>query len=128
MVDVSPEQVLACLRDFPKASAPGPSGWRAQHILELVTGLASTVCAETLQALAPFVGLALSGCLEHSFANSMTSAPLFPLRKANEGIHPITVGETLRRLIAKAAVAKWQGLAIRKLLPLQVGGMGLRCS
>ncbi len=42
MVDVSLEQVLACLWEFPKASAPGASEWRAQHILELVTGPAST--------------------------------------------------------------------------------------
>ncbi len=46
---------------------------------------------------------------------------ILPLRKANGGIHPIAVGETLRRLIAKVAVAELQGLAIRKLLPLQVG-------
>ncbi len=53
MVDISPEQVLACLWDFPKASALGPSGWRAQYILELVTGLVSTVCAEALQLQQP---------------------------------------------------------------------------
>ncbi len=64
-------RVFAWLWDFPKASAPGPSGWRAQHTLKLVTGPASTVCAEARQALTTFVGLALSGRLDPYFANSL---------------------------------------------------------
>ncbi len=83
----SPEQMLAYLQNFSKASAPGPSGWRMQHILELATNPASTGCAEALQALATFVGLALSWFL----TNNLTSQ--FPLRKTNGGIHPIAVGE-----------------------------------
>ena len=75
---------------------------------------------ELLDALTRVVNRALSGDLPASLQRFLCGGRLVPLKKKDEGIRPLVVGECLRSLIAKLAVGH-ASEATEALHPLQVG-------
>ena len=85
---------------FPRASAPGPSGLRPSHLQDSVRRRGRGLLL--ISALATLTQLWVRGALPPDHAVFLCGANLTPLRKADDGVRPVAVGETLRRLVGKA--------------------------
>ena len=87
---------LEAIKKSPRGSAPGPSGWRYEHVrLLLGNSLTSDLLFEVCCLIA-------KGQIPPSMVPLITSSRLIALPKGNGDVRPIAIGETLRRLSAKA--------------------------
>ncbi|KAJ0538826.1 putative reverse transcriptase domain-containing protein [Helianthus annuus] len=102
IVDV--DNVLGCIKSFPKGTSCGRDGLRAQHILDALCGEGSVITCGLLKAISEVVNLCLGGRCPRVLAEFVASAPLTPLLKPDNGIRPIAVGAIWRRLVSKAAM------------------------
>jgi len=84
-----------------------PSGLRTQHLLDCSTGLEALTLVTTVSA----------GRLQPRAAPYLCAARLIPLKKKDGGVHPIALGDTLRRLTAKWLLATPQGRSAPAALP-----------
>ena len=112
--------VLRAIRSFPSSSARGPDGFRPQHLVDLTSASAGQDGAALLGALTSFTNLVLAGDTPVPARKIFLGASLIALNK-DGGVRPITVGCTLRRLVAKTAslgVLEHMG---SMLAPLQLG-------
>ena len=91
--------LLLALRSAPRGSAPGPTGWRYEH-LRAIYGEASRI--EEAVPLAPFVRTMIEGKLPERCAKILSAARLHALSKPNGGVRPIAVGDVLRRWVTRA--------------------------
>lgn len=115
---VNSELVLEILKKFPRASSPGYSKLRAQHLLDAILGTTAPSAQDCLESLTRWICLALSGSFDRRIAPWLTGAPLTALYKKQDqqgGVRPIAVGETLRRLISRICCASVRFLAARHL-------------
>ena len=103
---------------FPKGSAAGPSGLRPQHLLDALSVQQFFDVPTNLQAL---VNKMLSGTVPDTVMPYLAGANLLAYRKPGGGVRPIAVGETLRRLVSKCAVASVKDEARGFFAPTQVG-------
>jgi len=111
----------AVVRSFPPGSAAGPSGLRPQHLLDCLNSADSDANTCLLEALLTLVTKVSAGRLQPRAAPYLCAARLIPLKKKDEGVRPIAVGDTLRRLTAKWLLATSQGRsASAALAPLQI--------
>ena len=79
-----------------------------------------------VQALATLTRAWVNGTLPLEHAPFFTGANLTPLRKKDNGVRPVAVGEVLRRLVGKALLATPEAKAqLAKLQPVQAG-VGVR--
>jgi len=112
---------------FPRGSAPGPSGLRAQHLQDAVRSFQGDVVCSNLTAL---VNVLASGSAPLQIQPFLAGASLVALPKRDGGVRPVAVGECLRRLVGKTLIRSLQGDARRALWPLQAGvgvPLGVEC-
>ena len=76
-------------------------------------------------ALTKFCNLLLSGGVPHSVAPYFYGARLHGAKKKDGSLRPIAVGEVLRRLAAKSAMASLREKIVGLLSPIQLG-VGVR--
>ena len=101
-VTFSEKQVERALRSFPKGTAAGGSGGRAQHWLDALDGTVGDGRKEMLKKMGKVCEILANGEAPSCIAPWLAGAPLFPLKKkGGGGIRPVAVGEVLRRLVAK---------------------------
>ncbi len=112
------KDVLAALRAFAKGSSPGPSGLRAQHLLDAVSGPHQ---AAALQMLTDVANLLAEGRAPQELAQHLAGASLVALTKDDADVRPIAVGEVLRRLTSKCLCAAVKEGAREIFEPVQVG-------
>ena len=114
------EAVLKGVADFPRGSAPGPSGLRPSCLFDLLKR--GPHVSKLAMELAALVALAAHGHLPADLAPLFGAASLIPLKKPDGGVRPIAIGETLRRLVGKTLMhlPKLTG-ELRALAPLQCG-------
>jgi len=84
------------LRTAARRSAPGPPGWRYEHIQILLSHFDGVV------ALTAVLQLLLDGNVPNQAASLLRRAALVPRLKPNGGARPLAVGETFRRLAARS--------------------------
>eukprot|EP00756_Hemistasia_phaeocysticola_P007272 Hpha_TRINITY_DN14185_c0_g1::TRINITY_DN14185_c0_g1_i1::g.11004::m.11004 len=110
--------VVEQLRRFPRGTAAGPSGLSVQHILD-VLGQAD---AETFAGrLAALVNILARGDAPRAVARHLAGAKLVALPKPSNGLRPVAVGETVRRLVARCLCAKARSRIAEELAPYQFG-------
>ena len=110
------------VRSFPPGSGSGPSGLSPAHLQEAVACGDDEASRRLLGALDAFVMVCEDGGLPEAAAQHLASANLIPLRKGDDGVRPVAVGECLRRLVGKRLMSEGTTLeAARSLLPLQTG-------
>jgi hypothetical protein len=118
------KKVSEAVLHFPRASAPGPSGLRPCHLPDALKRKEATM--GLVAALSMLTKMWCAGDIPADQARFLCSANLTPLRKADGGVRPVAVGQTLRRLVGKALLstgaAKEQ---IARLTPIQTG-IGVR--
>ncbi len=96
------EEVLKAVKAFPRGSAAGSSGLRPQHLQDaLVPGGAH----EAVRQLTALCVLLLKGRVCEGAQPWFCGAKLVALPKPVGSLRPVAVGETLRRLVGKAAFA-----------------------
>ena len=116
--ELEPETVVKALRSFPPGTSPGPTGLRAQHLLD-----AMPVGDENsfLQQLTAVVNLLAQGQGCATAAPSLAGAGLVAVPKPNGGVRPIAIGEIYRRLTGKCLLQQVRAEARSFLWPAQVG-------
>ena len=93
--------VLKAVRSFPKGTAEGASGFRAQHLVDAYADPSKQDRESVLVPMAEVCTLLAAGKAPANAAPWIASAPIFPLKKKQGGIRPIAVGEVFRRLVSK---------------------------
>eukprot|EP01031_Cornospumella_fuschlensis_P032056 gene32055-38761_t len=115
---------LECLRSFPRDTACGRSGLRVSHLLNFLAS-EDDDNHPGADALTSVLSAIASGQGPAGFAPFFASAPLVPLKKKDDSIRPIAVGEVLRRLLSKIAL---KDVISKETVPrylLQGGQMGV---
>ena len=111
-------ELLKAIRSFRPGSAGGVDGLLPQHIQDM---LQSSIPGTLDQSLTSFVNMVLSGGVPESVRPVFFGGKLHAIRKPNDGLRPIAIGLTLRRLVSKVA----NRMAVEKctpiLSPLQLG-------
>ena len=113
----------ATILKFPLGNAVGPSGLRPQHLQDVCRQDAGAA-ALLLEALDAWCLACLQGDLPAESTPYLCGAKLIPLRKpgAKMAVRPIAVGETLRRIVGKVAMAAPRTLeSMEALVPTQLG-------
>ena len=114
------ELVRDCILHFPRGSAPGPSGLRPSHLQDSLRRKGAGL--GLLKALARLTQLWVGGNLPQEHATAWCGATLVPLRKADGGVRPVAIGETLRRLVGKTLLSTPEARKqVAELQPIQVG-------
>ena len=117
----TPQEILRCAKKFPKGSAGGGSGLTPTHLLELLHAPGADGDNGLLKALAKSMDILAKGEGPPCLAQWLAGAPLTALRKEDDGVRPIAVGETVRRLISSLLLARHAEKAKEILTPLQIG-------
>lgn len=112
---------MAAIKSFPPGSAGGPDGLRPQHIKDLTSASAGDAGQRLLGRLTDFANLCLAGRVPAAIQPVFCGASLCALNKKGGGIRPIAVGNTLRRLVAKAACKAVMVKMAAKFMPVQLG-------
>ena len=88
------DAVLASLLSFPKDTAPGASLLTPQHLKDAVMCKSPVLSTRVLSVLTSVVNLLASGGATRDTAQFMAGGNLTPLRKPDNEVRPIAVGET----------------------------------
>ena len=101
--EVTPREVMACLRRFPPGSAAGPSGISPSVLLTLMSFPGSSLAS----VIAPVIHAIISGEVPPAYREVIYGAKLVPLLKKDKALRPIAAGETIRRVGAKILAARF---------------------
>ena len=101
---INRDAVLNSMLSFPKDTAPGASLLTPQHLKDAIMCKSPVLSARVLSVLTSVVNLLASGEATRDIARFMAGGGLTPLRKPDNEVRPIAVGETLRRLVGKCLV------------------------
>jgi hypothetical protein len=113
--------VMTAIKSFLPGSACGPDGLRPQHLKDLTSASAGEAGQRLLYRLTEFTNLCLSGRVPAVVQPVFCGATLCALNKKDGGIRPIAVGNTLRRMISKAACKAVTAKMAAYFIPVQIG-------
>eukprot|EP00666_Eupelagonemidae_sp_cell4sb_P018124 gene18124-biopygen33237 len=116
--DLDADIVRKAIRGFPRGTAPGPSGLRAQHLLD---ALKTAHGDEMLEQVTAMTNVLAQGRAPRELAPHLAGAALLALGTKDGGVRPIAVGECLRRLVAKCLCDVFRDDARAWLWPFQIG-------
>ncbi|XP_026384575.1 uncharacterized protein LOC113280132 [Papaver somniferum] len=123
----SKKLVLGRLKSFPKGTSRGRDGFRAQHLLDALSGDASVLSDELIASITDVVNLWLAGSCPSVLGDFVASAPITPLTKPGGGLRPIVVGTIWRRLVSKCA-ASLVGKEMRSYMGDFQFGFSVKCT
>lgn len=124
---VSPSEVKEAIFSFPRGSAPGPTGLRAQHLQDAIRSADGETAVTKVAALVSLLSRGLAPAAVQPF---LAGARLIALPKKDDKIRPVAVGECFRRLVAKCLCRSVREEARSRLWPLQSGvavPLGVEC-
>ena len=114
-------EVLKAAKKFPRGSAAGGSGLSPTNLMELLHSPSADNTNGLREVLAKGLSILADGRGPPSLSQWISGAPLTALRKEDNGVRPIAVGETLRRLTSSMLLTRNAELARKLLTPHQVG-------
>ena len=118
-ISVSSESLLMdCLKSFPKGSAPGLDGYRAEHLIDACS---TTQNVSLLTIITNFTSMILSGYVPLEVREWLGGGRLCALPKKDGGIRPICMGSVWRRLASKVICSMLQPKFSTFLAPNQLG-------
>ena len=113
-------EVLEALASFHPGSAGGPDGLRPGHLVALTGRASAEAGTRLLTALTDLINVALKGEVPDFATSTFYGANLCALTKRDDGIRPIAVGCTYRRLATKVGTRPLSALG-GELRPVQLG-------
>ena len=118
---VSEEEVMVALKSFRPSSAGDVDGLRPGHMNALVAPQTAEAGRCLMKALANICSKLLRGQVHKHTRDHLFAANLTALRKKDDGIRPIVVGNVFRRLASKIAAKRVVPELRRQLPPVQLG-------
>ena len=118
---VTSENVKRSIRSFKPGSAAGPDKLSPQHLKELISQQTGEPGIRLLTALTSLANLMLAGSIPSFIQPLLYGANLIALQKPDGGVRPIAVGNSIRRMVAKAASVLVGERIGSKLRPVQLG-------
>ena len=110
--------VKDCLLSFPKGSAPGLDGYRAEHLLDAINSVQNNSMAELLTDLVNHI---IAGKIHAEVREWFAGGKLCALPKKDGGVRPICMASVIRRLCCKAVAKIYQTKFSSFLAPFQLG-------
>ena len=101
---LNPKQLEQLIKSFPRGTAPGPDGLRAQHLRDILRVPSGDVQSNPRAAIIRLVTFLAEGKANESVARHLAGARLIPLEKKDGGVRPIAIGCVWRRLVAKSLI------------------------
>ena len=103
---VKERDIAEAIKSFPAGSAGGIDGLRPQHLKDMTTADTGETGQRLVSRLTEFANVCLGGNVPPTVRPMFCGASLCALNKKDGGIRPIiTVGCSLRRLVAKTAAS-----------------------
>lgn len=118
---VQPDELRKAIRRFPTGSSRGGTKLTHTHLAELTSSPDATEKFGLVPALCAPISMLMKGEAPQALAEWLAGAPLTQLKKSNNGVRPIAVGETLRRLTSSIALTRVSEKAAKLLRPHQLG-------
>ena len=115
---ISPLDIKKALDNFPNGTACGPSGERAQF---LINCMALPACDEFMATVTRFANLLVSGSFPNELSPIYGGATLIPLCKQDNGVRPVAIGEIWARIVGKACMARLKDKLVEAFAPFQLG-------
>jgi hypothetical protein len=118
---VEPSVVKKCIQSFIAGTACGLSGLQAQHLRDSFRTNQPLQNDWMLKKITALVNVLLSGNVHPLVAHYITTSPLIALKKPDQGLRPIAIGEIWRRLVSKCAVHEVRTPTLEYFSPHQLG-------
>lgn len=115
------DQIRKAILSFPGGSAGGYDLLLPQHLKDLISKASGDNGMHLLVAITRLCNKMLKGEIPRAILPILYGAKLIAFSKPNGGVRPIAIGNTLRRLTAKAAAFHVQAEVKSKLFPFQLG-------
>ncbi|GJP57286.1 hypothetical protein CLOM_g16307 [Closterium sp. NIES-68] len=112
--------LLRALRESPRGSAGGPTGWRMDFLREMFTH------PDDIRLLGGWLQHAARGEVGPGIATLWTASTLVALAKPGGGVRPIAVGEVFPHLVARCFSIDFHDVITRHLQPKGQFGAGAR--
>jgi len=120
-LQLTESQVLKAIQSFPGGSAGGSDLLLPQHLKDLTSKVSGEPGAQLTTTITRFSNKMLRGEIPEEITPFLYGASLIAFSKHGGGIRPIAIGNTLRRLTAKAAAFAVKEVVRPKLYPSQLG-------
>jgi len=120
-LQLTESQVSNAILSFPGGSAGGCDLLYPQHLKDLTSKQCGEPGTRLLSAITQLCNKMLRGDIPEELLPFLYGASLMAFSKPDGGIRPIAIGNTLRRLTAKAAANLLKTSSKTKLFPHQVG-------
>ena len=121
VLQLSESQVLKAIQSFPGGSAGGSDLLLPQHLKDLTSKVCGEPGSHFLSSIARLCNKMLRGEISEQMLPFLYGASLIAFSKPSGGVRPIAIGNTLRRLTAKAAAFAAKDIMKAKLYPHQLG-------
>ena len=116
------EDIKSAIKSFRNGSGGGPDRLLPQHLKDLTSDQLGGVAISLLDALTDFINnIALGGNIPEWLCPIFYGAQLIALSKSDDGVRPIAIGFTLRRLAGKVAMNKLKDTCATLFRPHQLG-------
>lgn len=116
--DISEADFVEAIRQSPKQSAPGITGWRYEHFKILLPENGSP----ELGAFMSFLRSIIASDIPQEIQRILSVSKLYALTKeSNQGIRPIAVADSTRRITTKAIAYHYKQLWKEAVGPTQYG-------
>ncbi|CAK1600345.1 unnamed protein product [Parnassius mnemosyne] len=102
-LQISEKDTVEAIMSFSNGSAGGIDGITPQHLKDLVSASAGNAGGVLLKDITKLCNFMLSGNVNPNFIPFLYGAKLCTFKKKDNGIRPIAVGSTFRRLTSKLA-------------------------
>ena len=120
-LQLSEAQVRKAILSFPGGSAGGCDLLLPQHLKDMTSKSSGDSGIQLLSSITRLSNKMLKGDVPHEILPVLYGASLIAFSKPNGGVRPIAVGNTLGRLVAKAAAFTLKAELKPKLFPHQLG-------
>ena len=120
-LQLSESQVLKAIQSFPGGSAGGSDLLLPQHLKDLTSKICGEPGLQLLKTITLLCNKMLRAEIPRTISPFLYGASLIAFSKPGGGIRPIAIGNTLRRLTAKAAAFAAKEAVRAKLFPTQLG-------
>ena len=116
------DDIKKAIKSFRNGAGAGPDGLRPGHLKQLTADILGPTAINLLDALVDFLNnVVLEGNVPQFMVPIFYGAGLIALSKPDNGVRPIAVGLTLRRLAGKVVTGKLQDKCSELFHPHQLG-------